>query len=1441
MKKFLGFTLMLFTAFLLVACGTNEYTVTFDSNGGSEVASVVVEEGSKVDEPSEPTRLGYDFIEWQLEGETFDFNTAITENITLIAAWKEIVEVTIDEVTVTFTVTLPEETPDGDIYIAGSLKHENTSDWTPDADSGKAIRDGLTATYTLVYDVDDLPLEIEYKWTRGSWDTVEKDANGEELDNRKVTITKDNETFTINDTVASWADDGDDTPDPVVEYTVTFDTDGGTEIAQVTVEEGSKVNEPTAPTKDGFTFVEWQLEGETFDFDTAITKDITLVSVWEEDKAPEPVVEHTVTFDTDGGSEISAAVVEEGETVTEPEAPTKEGHIFVEWQLDGEVFDFDTSITKDITLIAIWEEDETPEPSEEVTVTTVYDGKTRTMDGSANNASQIGLDPTLFEVLSTARQLPNSQHVGLNANGQIRLYGHANYVGKNTLSILIAEGYVITNVEINFLSGSNNPLSATLMLGDDEILLTAEDIVNATKTYENLSIDGFSIRNTQDGGSGNSQIYIESIVITYKEGTATSEFAPIPVLVVTFDLNYEDSFEITRSFELNDELTMPANPTRGGFKFAGWFTDLETTTPFVSEGVVVTEEFTLYAKWEALTDEDWVGIAKEDLDITPLIFTSNGTINLPLEGLNDVAITWTSSDDLLIDPETGVVTLPDVEGETIVTLTATLSLNAATDTKTFEITLVVIDSDKGEEIVLYETGFESSEEFASSTTYNNTELNIVGPEENKWGFYYGTPSTTSPINGNQSAQMRWYTSAVENLGYARTMFVAENITKVEFNAKNTNGLNVNVSYSINGTDWVGTELFELTSSPTDYTYILPTTYNGEGAYIKFEISLPASNPNGTSRLYIDDVKIYGFSDNELTDLEKLNLAGDSLFDEFNNQLYDMNTKANLPTEGLHGVTITWDYNPLDAVVDGNWKNVTEDTEVTLTATLTLGEETLDKVIEITILFVDPDASNPETLTIQLTESSIWDSKTNSYVDGNFTKDFSGLTISATDSGIYTGGNYGDNKIQVRKNYNWIHNTTIPEGYVIKSIKVKGINSSGTIDVSYSVSAVKPTTNTVTLTQEDSNFDTGDISSSDYKYFYIKGNNDLSGTITIDLIVIELIKKVDIPVEPDQNPIITLEPSLDGMVLHSVGDEFIIPTATAQDYLGSDITLDIETMHDYVDVDVPGIYNLYWSVTDSKGYTTSITISVHVIDTTSPGYSGDYYQNIDPNSNLRNQLYTLLNDYTHTSYDKAKEILEISDRDPNNPNNVLLVYNRASVKGPWTSGGTIWNREHIVPQSILGNAGYGTRSTDDPHNLKPANPSINSSRGNKKYAAGSGEFGSVTNGWYPGDDDRGDVARIVFFMITKYPNLTIQMIGNLATFLEWHLIDPVDDFEMNRNDVLHDYTDSRNPYIDNPEWVEIVFGNTTLSHEEATTLALILTYELNLNDLYINERYDRLIA
>lgn len=140
----------------------------------------------------------------------------------------------------------------------------------------------------------------------------------------------------------------------------------------------------------------------------------------------------------------------------------------------------------------------------------------------------------------------------------------------------------------------------------------------------------------------------------------------------------------------------------------------------------------------------------------------------------------------------------------------------------------------------------------------------------------------------------------------------------------------------------------------------------------------------------------------------------------------------------------------------------------------------------------------EPITITLTESTIWSSKTNSYADGNFTKDFSGMTIKSSESGFYTGNSYEDNKIQVKKNTGWIFNTSIPEGYIIKSVTVNG-QTSGKVNIYFSTNKAKPTTNGILGVSTS-----GDVSGNGYLYFYIKENNTQSGTVTIDSIVIELI-------------------------------------------------------------------------------------------------------------------------------------------------------------------------------------------------------------------------------------------------------------------------------------------------------------------------------------------------
>lgn len=160
--------------------------------------------------------------------------------------------------------------------------------------------------------------------------------------------------------------------------------------------------------------------------------------------------------------------------------------------------------------------------------------------------------------------------------------------------------------------------------------------------------------------------------------------------------------------------------------------------------------------------------------------------------------------------------------------------------------------------VIYQTGFEASDGFTAGTVYNNTDILYSGHVDNQWGTYYGTPSTTAAILGNQSMQMRWYTSAISNLGYTYTNFDLANATYVNFFASSTNGLNVKASFSTDGgTTYINEELFILSITATEYTYNISATGEYPNVRIKFEISLPDPIPTGTSRLYIDDVKVYG--------------------------------------------------------------------------------------------------------------------------------------------------------------------------------------------------------------------------------------------------------------------------------------------------------------------------------------------------------------------------------------------------------------------------------------------------------------------------------------------------------------------------------------------------------------------------------------------------------
>ncbi len=239
----------------------------------------------------------------------------------------------------------------------------------------------------------------------------------------------------------------------------------------------------------------------------------------------------------------------------------------------------------------------------------------------------------------------------------------------------------------------------------------------------------------------------------------------------------------------------------------------------------------------------------------------------------------------------------------------------------------------------------------------------------------------------------------------------------------------------------------------------------------------------------------------------------------------------------------------------------------------------------------------------------------------------------------------------------------------------------------------------------------------------------------------------------------------------------------------------------------------------------------------------YYNNVDltlSGTALRDALATKII-ATHTnylSYDEAREALKIIDLEPGQTQNVFLLYgfsnnmcpnatsddndHRLRSKNDFGGGTTCeWNREHTFPKSLgdpnLGTSGPGS----DVHHLRSCDVQRNSQRSSLKFAVGSGNSGIVSGGWYPGDEWKGDVARMMMYMYLRYGSQcypTLVGVGNsvandsnmIDLFLQWNVEDPVSQVEINRNNYLENTSNqygqgNRNPFIDNPYLATRIWG------------------------------------
>lgn len=286
----------------------------------------------------------------------------------------------------------------------------------------------------------------------------------------------------------------------------------------------------------------------------------------------------------------------------------------------------------------------------------------------------------------------------------------------------------------------------------------------------------------------------------------------------------------------------------------------------------------------------------------------------------------------------------------------------------------------------------------------------------------------------------------------------------------------------------------------------------------------------------------------------------------------------------------------------------------------------------------------------------------------------------------------------------------------------------------------------------------------------------------------------------------------------------------------------------------------------KTYFFILLFSVTICYSQSGTPASPYYNGFNWNqtgSALKDALSTKITT-THTTtltYSQVWEALKIVDLDPTNSSNVQLVYGWENgsdgdvtndrTRNKFNNGGAVgeWNREHVFPQSLgnpeLGQLGPGS----DAQMLRASDVQRNGTRGNRKYAAGSGiQSSSVGVNWYPGDEWKGDCARIIMYMYLRYGSQCLPIYvtaGNTNTtdsnmvdlLLQWNAEDPVSTYEDNRNAYLGNANNTygqgnRNPFIDNPYLATVIWGGP-IAENRWPSIFLSTENFTNFNDISVH--------
>ena len=506
---------------------TNKYTITFDTNGGSEIAPITQDYGTEITAPDNPTRKGYTFKGWDKEIP----ETMPAENITVKAQWE------INQYTITFDTN-------GGSEIAPITQDYGTEITAPD----NPTRKGYTFKGWDKEIPETMPAEnitVKAQWEINQY-TITFDTNG---GSEIAPITQDYGTEITapdNPTRKGYTFKGWDKEIPetmpaenitvkarweINQYTIAFDTNGGSEIAPITQDYGTEITAPDKPTRKGYTFKGWDKEIP----ETMPAENMTVKAQWK-------INQYTITFDTNGGSEIPPITQDYGTEITAPDNPTRKGYTFKGW--DKEIPE--TMPAENITITARWKD--TEKPTGEIIIGT--------------NKWNEFLNELTFGIF-----FKDTQEVTINAVDNSGVVFVSYLVTDKELSEAELNSLVFRAYEEPFRIDPNGEYIVYVMLVDENINITY------------LRSDRITLDNIQPVISGieNGKTYCDAQTVTVDEKYVDT--VTVNGTVVTLDAdggfvlpptNGEQKIVVTDKAGNNAEMTVTVN---NGHTFGEWVSD----------------------------------------------------------------------------------------------------------------------------------------------------------------------------------------------------------------------------------------------------------------------------------------------------------------------------------------------------------------------------------------------------------------------------------------------------------------------------------------------------------------------------------------------------------------------------------------------------------------------------------------------------------------------------------------------------------------------------------------------------------------------------------------------------------------------------------------------------------------------------------------------------